>query len=399
MPAIRIKRNGLKKVGGILSFIVVLTLIFRPQRQIHEETPNRIAYKDSSKPPNTNAPITLAFCVRGKSGLEQFGVLIKNIFYHQGRFQSSDSECTIQIQTISNKGCPVLPTHEPNPLNLHILADRDAKEGIRQIFTNWRPPDINLLFYNFEDYKKEIHSYALESDGIAAVTMNLLWPETLNPPVDKVILLETDILFNREVSILWDIFDEFNDDQMIGAVSEETDDLRQWVEGSDFPPSKNRINSGMILLHMERIRKSNWTGLWTESTRAMKGRSRELITDDESVFDQINMRHPAYFFKIPCEWNYVIFGRPRPLDCPLTWIVHYFDREDCITAVPYIAKRLRLAGMIHYRQGPNQELLANKKYQSSRPVVHARIFNAMELQSTFLEVYQNFLRLEFECFP
>ncbi|CAL8085013.1 unnamed protein product [Calicophoron daubneyi] len=359
----------------------------------HQESPNERNFTNANVIRETGTDsIHLALSVSKGTKIEPFYTLLKNILYYRGRFSFNRSECQIKIQTIRNDLCPITEFPSNDSLCLHLLVSNRIREIISATFDTWKPEDVQIIFYDSEDFEKPDEEEINNDRGEEVKMTNLLWPEIIQSSVTKVIVLDTDMLLNQNIANLWEMFTHFGRNQFIGGVFEQTTYLKRLMEDHDFRTLNTGINTGMLLLDLEKMRAVKWSKLWRKAAKEMSTQWNKLIFGDQIIFNYIIYNNPAYFHEISCEWNYVTFGHPNQADCPIVWMIQHAHKQYCSLSDWYRFKGLLLARLVHHvsDESPYPEVFS--------PVTSVRPFTVKEMKQTFQEVYSAFQRLNYRCF-
>ncbi|XP_018017755.1 glucoside xylosyltransferase 2-like [Hyalella azteca] len=130
---------------------------------------------------------------------------------------------------------------------------------------------------------------------------NKLIFEKMYPEEDALIYLDTDIVFLRPIEDLWRAFKNFNDDQLLGAVTP------LWRIFSDKPFTElekmanfagRGFNSGLLLLNLTRIRSQ--AEKWQAALQSALEFAKPLLSDQKVFNVMMNLgildlehRYPA----------------------------------------------------------------------------------------------------------
>ncbi|CAL8084655.1 unnamed protein product [Calicophoron daubneyi] len=270
---------------------------------------------------------------------------------------------------------------------------------------------ITTLYLHLPGQKKAIHGWRISNSiYLAALSMSrdpllslwlkkLCWQEILPNQVKQVISLDADVMFNRNIQDLWNIFNDFSDEQMIGGVFELTDYLRTHMTKLGYPTIKTGVNAGMLLLHLERIRHSNWSVTWRSVKREMHSKIGEVPFQDQGVLNTMIYRRPSLFHEIPCEWNIVAKLPFADNTYPVIWVVKHPDRADCVTGEKSRNQKLHLASLVHVAGTPKPEtVFKSSKSGNYSPVIKYTAFTAAKFREVFMEVYSAFRTMDKGCF-
>jgi hypothetical protein len=131
----------------------------------------------------------------------------------------------------------------------------------------------------------------------AAGNVKFFYPQLL-PSEEKVLMLDSDILVDRDICELWEHFHFFPKDQLFAFAPQKV----PMHVGKD-----NQFNAGVALLHLERMRKANWLALARRSIAAWDAAQKSpkcCAHGDQSVFHMVRWHRPLSFqYVIPRWWN------------------------------------------------------------------------------------------------
>ena len=108
--------------------------------------------------------------------------------------------------------------HRSKPLMLHLIVDNDSKPVVAEMLDSWQIPALKYQFYAVEDYANltswipNVH-YSANFGHI-----KLLIP-TILKQLDKVIVLDNDLLFLDDIVLMWDFLQ--NMETLFGMVPEQ----------------------------------------------------------------------------------------------------------------------------------------------------------------------------------
>ncbi|CAL8103607.1 unnamed protein product [Calicophoron daubneyi] len=253
---------------------------------------------------------------------------------------------------------------------------------------------LKLIYHNYPQIEEFVRHVPAHPYFGSETILKITWPQFLPNGVKKVIALDTDLLFNQNVHDLWSIFEEFDDHQMIGGAFELTDNLQRDMATPEYPILETGINSGVLLLHLERMRKFNWSTASVELTKEIISSKKGLRYSDQDVYNTFLHNNRHFFYELPCKWNVVINFAKLIRDCPLSWVISDAAKTNCMTK----PVGTNLPGLLHICTGNKPEQQLNKTFKNPNPVKVVRIFSMQELHYTFFEVYFAFRNLSMQCF-
>ncbi|OON16855.1 hypothetical protein X801_07318, partial [Opisthorchis viverrini] len=99
--------------------------------------------------------------------------------------------------------------------------------------------------------------------GVPAM-YKILVPYILPEEVTKVIVLDSDVLFNHNVLDLWKEFGLFKPQQVFGAACEQITYCPHSCSGDDTNIPLFGINSGVVLMNLTELRRINWWYQWQQ---------------------------------------------------------------------------------------------------------------------------------------
>ncbi|CAL8092313.1 unnamed protein product [Calicophoron daubneyi] len=225
--------------------------------------------------------------------------------------------------------------------------------------------------------------------------LKVAWPEILPDRVKQVIAMDTDMLLNQDIRNLWREFESFSPEQLIGGVFEQTNSLLRNMQTKYHKIIRTGINSGLLLLHVDRMRSFNWSQKWRNTIKEFMSIEKSWAFRDQVVYNAILYSNQQLFHEIPCEWNVVISKEMIVSQCPAAWVVRRPDRTDCLTAGR--SSKLRLLGAAHHCARPKPKSHLMKSFRNHRPKRTPSVFRMVELHETYYEVFFAFLHLPARC--
>jgi lipopolysaccharide biosynthesis glycosyltransferase len=208
--------------------------------------------------------------------------------------------------------------HRTAPLKLHLLVDSSSHLSLNHTFATWRLACVDVTFHMLLNHTAEI-AWVPTTHASGAFGLSKLMYERVLPRVDKVIALDTDLILRRDIAELWALFRLFSPAQMLGAVAQQSD----WYLGTSaiaaqeyiWPAVGRGINSGVMLLHLQRLRTANWRQTWFALTRVQLQSTPSTSLADQDVFNLVQTHNSAWYFEIPCHWNLQIHNRSSYHTC------------------------------------------------------------------------------------
>ncbi|EDO48661.1 predicted protein [Nematostella vectensis] len=248
-----------------------------------------------------------------------------------------------------------------NPLHFHFVSDSVAELILGTLFRTWGVPAVQTSFYHLEKYKDRVSWVPNKHYSGVFGLMKLVLTEALPEVLDKVIVLDTDVIFASDVAELWKLLDQLTKKKAIGLVENQSDWYlgKLWKNHKPWPALGRGFNTGVILLDLNKLRRMNWKDKWrlTAEKELMTMLSTALA--DQDIFNAVIKNDPHLLHKLPCTWNVQLGDNTRS--------------EQCYTEVNELK-------VIHWNS-PKKLLVKNK---------HGDFFRNLYL--TFLEYDGNLLR-------
>lgn len=122
--------------------------------------------------------------------------------------------------------------------------------------------------------------------------------------VDSVLYIDSDVLVMKDLNILWNYFDLFNETQIIGVVSEaEQESLSYYNENITIPfYGKSGFNNGVLLMNLTRMRQFQLN----EKLIPLAKKYKNLKWGDQCLLNALMHYHPENVKLIDCSWNFRI---------------------------------------------------------------------------------------------
>jgi hypothetical protein len=152
----------------------------------------------------------------------------------------------------------LLTTSDPRRLHFHIFADEEVGSRLHA--------ELHRTFISYRIYLADDtasgRAWRMIERGQPCAGLKLSLPTVLPSDVKRVLNVDTDVLFLRDVARLWQYFDYFNSTQ-VAALSAETEDAGPWYGARPkcrapfYEP--HGLNSGVVLLDLARCRAIGWS--------------------------------------------------------------------------------------------------------------------------------------------
>lgn len=115
----------------------------------------------------------------------------------------------------------------------------------------------------------------------------------LLPGVDRVLVLDFDLLFRSPVMELWHEFDNFGPEHMIGVATESA--------SRTYPSHSFAVNGGVQLMRLDRMRQGNYERMLNNIVSSSGHRIGYL--GDQTLYTILAQTHRYAFYPLSCRFN------------------------------------------------------------------------------------------------
>ncbi|XP_020899478.1 LARGE xylosyl- and glucuronyltransferase 2 [Exaiptasia diaphana] len=129
-----------------------------------------------------------------------------------------------------------------NPLHFHFLSDTVSELILSTLFKTWQLPAVDTDFYPISKLLDKVKWVPNKHYSGVFGLMKLVLTEALPEALDKVIVLDTDIIFASDVAELWRFLDNLTGMKVIGLVENQSD----WYLGKLWKNHKPDIFNAVI---------------------------------------------------------------------------------------------------------------------------------------------------------
>lgn len=173
-----------------------------------------------------------------------------------------------------------------------------------------------MKFYSADDVKPDIawipNKHYSGVYGLMKLTLTKLLL-----PLEKVIVLDTDITFATDIADLWKIFRILKGKQALGLVENQSDWYlgKLWKNHRPWPALGRGFNTGVILLDIKMLHDLKWMQMWRliAERELMSMLSTSLA--DQDIFNAVLKQHPYLVYRLPCQWNVQLSDNTRSEQC------------------------------------------------------------------------------------
>ena len=190
-----------------------------------------------------------------------------------------------------------------NPLHLHFVSDAPARHILSTLLLTWQLPAVSFSFYKSEALTTNVSWIpTFHYSGVYGL-MKLTLPDILPTSVECIIMLDTDVMLNADIALLWQFFEAIRTQRKLFGIVENQSNWylgNLWNERHPWPALGRGFNTGVVLLNLQTMRKSGWYRLW--STVARKIKSPTALADQD-VVNAVIKEYPDTHYVLPCAWN------------------------------------------------------------------------------------------------
>ncbi|CAH1265306.1 XXYLT1 [Branchiostoma lanceolatum] len=214
-------------------------------------------------------------------------------------------------------------------LHLHLVSDPDSKAIAEGIVGTWLHKGLlKLSFHDPVQLTETLHpivkpmqekfsagakAYYGDSIFFLSVGMHKVFPSDTK----HIVQLDCDLKFRSDIRELFDMFDHFESENVIGIAEEQQPVYRHtfWQYrnehkgtkvGNPPPDGQPGFNSGVLLLDLDKMRASSLYNSLLNGT-VVRTMSEEFHfkghLGDQDYFTLLSYRYPQLFHVLPCTWN------------------------------------------------------------------------------------------------
>ena len=216
--------------------------------------------------------------------------------------------------------------HTRSRLRFHALVDSTGRDAVTGSVPEG--PSIKILFYDINDVAKRAEPFvkplkdhfvgsqrSYYSNPIFFVPVVL--HRLLGDDVHRLVVLDTDMEFRSDIQILANLFDSFSPNHLMGLAHEQQPVYRHvfhmyrnshkgTLVGDPPPNGLTGFNSGVVLMHLERMRSSKFYNQAVQGQIVKEMAERYLFQGhlgDQDFYTLLSLERADLFFVLPCTWN------------------------------------------------------------------------------------------------
>jgi lipopolysaccharide biosynthesis glycosyltransferase len=189
------------------------------------------------------------------------------------------------------------------PLTFHIFADDELRPRFEERLQAW-PAEVRgkiswrlypISYPGVEDPEKWRGLFK------PCASQRLFFPYLITG-TDRVLYVDTDILFLRPLDDLWRLFDRFEPAQLAALAPEgEVAELNWYKRFAEHPYVKPLgVNSGVMLMDLRKMREARWR----ERMLAYRRQYTAIPWGDQDLINIFFAESPEMLYVFSCDWNF-----------------------------------------------------------------------------------------------
>lgn len=297
---------------GFLAFIFVILTV--PWPRFHSDTLTSSKGYESIKPETkrTPNPIHLAVIITGSRSFNQALTMFKSIFLSMGRW---DREACPADEYISD----VKINMDPIDIVFHLLIDDPTYSVLWPTLRQWYLRRVSFHFYQLQKYGEDVKDLRNAHYGGNATMVKLVIAQIIPAEVEKIIVLDSDLLFLSNINELWSYFDNFDENHVFGMAAEQNPYYRFRLGRFYWPRLNYGYNAGLILIHLGRLRRLPWNMMWRRNSELLRSEWKRLLTGEQDIYNTVFQSNRRLIYRLPCNWNFQLSLDDCEHLCPVVW--------------------------------------------------------------------------------
>ena len=196
--------------------------------------------------------------------------------------------------------------HRHNPLHFHFISDQTARHTLGTLFETWQLPAVSVSFYATEEAQRNVSWIPnFHYSGVYGL-MKLTLTDTLPAHLDKVIVLDTDLMFAADIAGLWQFFKLIKKGRKLFGLVENQSDWylgKLWAGHKPWPALGRGYNTGVMLLDLRAMRRRQWHRMWCDVATATLREYAATALADQDIINAVIGENPEIHSILPCAWN------------------------------------------------------------------------------------------------
>ncbi|RTG90801.1 glycosyltransferase-like protein LARGE, partial [Schistosoma bovis] len=230
------------------------------------------------------------------------------------------------------------PLNSPSDNKIHIVILFDGDRGLQYLNSLLK----SIFYYQNGRFRCDLKPCCLSN--FCDRFMN-----DCQTVMNNVIVLDIDILLNTDIIELWNHFNYFKETQSIGIGLEQNPYFQEVMTKLESNWKGYGYNNGVLLLHLSKLRPTNWNHLWMNKTRRALEKQGYLTTGEQDILNLMLFQFKYILYEIPCEWNIQLSSGSDEQRCPVSWLTYKELKKRNYTT---IVKQPKLIHINHHTK-PN----------------------------------------------
>ena len=119
-------------------------------------------------------------------------------------------------------------------------------------------------------YPEDEDMTSIQAAFAPCASLRLFFPQILSE-YNKILYVDTDTIFLDSPEKIWQHFEHFDDAQMAGLINENLDEQFNAYNYSEVPSPRFGLNSGVMLMDLQKMRRRSWNAKMATVYSVMKG--------------------------------------------------------------------------------------------------------------------------------
>lgn len=189
-------------------------------------------------------------------------------------------------------------------LHFHIFTEAELQPQFKEALESWPSfvqerfsfSILSIAYPETEDFEKWKVLFK------PCASQRLFFPQILTH-LDRLLYVDTDILFLKPVQDIWRLFSKFNSSQLAALAPEHEDKAMGWYNRFAMHPYYGElgVNSGVMLMHLDRMRSSRWE---KKMIAYQQEYDKKIVWGDQDLINIYFHYFPEKLLLYSCQWNY-----------------------------------------------------------------------------------------------
>ncbi|XP_011499396.1 PREDICTED: glycosyltransferase-like protein LARGE1, partial [Ceratosolen solmsi marchali] len=193
--------------------------------------------------------------------------------------------------------------YRTKPLHFHLLVDEIALQTLNILFNTWNIPHVVISFYKSEEWIPQVSWIPNKHYSGVYGLLKLVLPDIIQE--SKILVLDTDVTILNDISLLWSLFKNFNEEQVLGLVENQSNwyIIPSLFSIHPWPALGKGFNTGVMLMDLQHLREKKFTKLWRSTTVTVLKDILETSLADQDIINAVIKNNPQFIYIINCTWN------------------------------------------------------------------------------------------------